>query len=70
MCVIIENTKLFCSVPRDAEASVQVGRKLMANGPCLLGLQILGGVMTLALGGAGLYFGMCIDIAMHMPFAL
>lgn len=30
----------------------------MANGSCLLGLQILGGVMVLALGGAGLYFGM------------
>lgn len=32
------------------------------------GLQILGGVMVLALGGAGFYFGMCIDIPMHMPF--
>lgn len=32
------------------------------------GLQILGGVMVLALGGAGFYFGMCIDIPMHIPF--
>jgi hypothetical protein len=32
----------------------------MANGSCLFDLQILGGVMVLALGGAGLYFGMFI----------
>jgi hypothetical protein len=28
----------------------------------VFGFQILGGVMTLALGGAGFYFGMYIDI--------